>query len=77
MSKLTPEDVDWLEQRLRRAVHPEDVRPDPSFVSRARDDLMRAEIGAPHPSPTVLVAVAFACSALAAAILLLMRRRSR
>jgi hypothetical protein len=77
MSKLTPEDVDWLEERLRSAVHREDVHPDPAFISRAHEDLMHAEVAAQRPSSAVLVAVAFAFSALAAAILLLMRRRPR
>ena len=77
MNKLTPEDVEWLEGRLRHAVHPEEARPDPSFVSRARDQLMHQEASGPRPSTAVLVAVIFSFSALIAAILLLMRRRSR
>ncbi|MCX6019148.1 MAG: hypothetical protein NTZ50_11750 [Chloroflexi bacterium] len=77
MNKLTPKDVAWLESRLRSAVQPEDVQPDPAFVTRARDELMHLKITAPRPSPAVLVAVAFSCSALVAALLLLMRRRMR
>jgi hypothetical protein len=76
MTRLTPDDVEWLEQRLQRAVRTDAVRPDPAFVSRAHDELMHAEIAAARRSPTTLLAVAFAFSALAAALLLLMRRRS-
>lgn len=75
MTKLTPEDVEWLERRLQRAVHPDAVRPDPSFVSRAHEQLMRAEAPAARRSRTTLIAVVFALSALVAAILLLMRRK--
>lgn len=76
MTRITPEDVDWLERRLQRAVHNDHVQPDPLFVSRAREELMRTDIAPLRWSPTVLVAVAFAFSALAAALLLLMPHRS-
>lgn len=76
MTRLTPEDVDWLERRLQRAVHSDAVQPDPSFVSRAHEQLMHAEMPSGRRSPIALIAVAFAFSALAAAILLLMRRKS-
>ncbi len=38
-AKLTAEDIDWLERRIRSAVGP--VAPRPQFVSNARAALLR------------------------------------
>ena len=50
MSKLTPEDILWLESRLSAAVQTaEPVLPRPEFVRRAKVELMELPIpDAPH-----------------------------
>ena len=76
MSKLTAEDVTWLENRLNHVADADSVTPNPEFVSRAQDELMHIELNPPRRfRSSVLVGVIFSFSALIAALLLLMRRR--
>ncbi len=75
MSKLTAEDMTWLEDRLSAVSEP--VNPRPEFVNRARNELMRLNIAPPRRiRSSVLVGVIFSATALIAAILLLLRQRS-
>jgi hypothetical protein len=47
-SKLTPEDVGWIETRLNQAVlETEPVRPRPEFIQRAKAELMDTPLPAP------------------------------
>jgi hypothetical protein len=65
MSKLTPEDVAWLEQQLTNAVAP--VAPRPEFVHRAKQELMGLPPYHPLPrwvKPGVLAAVVLSLLAL-------------
>lgn len=77
MSKLTTEDVAWLEDRLSDATAADAVVPSPEFVLRAQEELMHLDIARPRRvRSSVLVGVIFSFSALIAALMLLMRRRS-
>lgn len=49
-SKLTPEDIIWLEDKLSDAIDP--VSPRPEFVDRARAELMSLP---PQPAPPAWV----------------------
>jgi hypothetical protein len=72
MSKLTPEDVVWLEQQLTSAVAP--VAPRPEFVHRAKQELMELPPYRPLPrwvKPGVLAAVVLSLLALVGMILYL------
>jgi hypothetical protein len=73
MSKLTPDDVSWLESRLKGVAHP--IRPRQEFIDRARDELMKLKMDPPRRVRTsVLVAVICSTIGLIAALLLLRRR---
>jgi hypothetical protein len=77
MSKLTAEDVAWLENRLSDATADNAVVPSPEFVSRAQEELMHLDLAHPRRvRSSVLVGIIFSFSALIAALLLLMRRRT-
>lgn len=72
MSKLTPEDIAWLERRISSAVRP--ISPPPAFVQNTRDAVLSAA-RAPQPAargfvwtPVTYLAVIAAVLALAAAI---------
>jgi hypothetical protein len=74
MAKITDEDVNWLEGRLREAIQPK-VSPRPEFVSRAKRELMDLPIEPKRKyRSSVLVGIVFSLAALVAAILLLRRR---
>ncbi len=75
MSKLTADDMTWLEDRLSTLSEP--VSPRPEFISRARDELMQLSVAPPRRiRSSVLVGVIFSATALIAAILLLVRKRN-
>ncbi len=75
MSKLTAEDMTWLEDRLSAISEP--VNPRPEFINRARNELMQLNLAPPHRiRSSVLVGVIFSAVALIAAILLLLRQRN-
>lgn len=64
-SKLTPEDVDWLERQLSSAIEP--IEPRREFVARAREQLMEIELQQPLPrwvKPSVLAALVLSLLAL-------------
>jgi hypothetical protein len=44
-SKLTEDDIAWLESRLNSAIDP--VMPRPEFIDRAREELMRLPVQPP------------------------------
>jgi hypothetical protein len=44
-SKLTQEDIAWLESRLNSAIDP--VMPRPEFIDRAREELMNLPVQPP------------------------------
>jgi hypothetical protein len=72
MSKLTPEDVVWLEQQLTSAVAP--VAPRPEFVHRAKQELMELPPHRPLPrwvKPGVLAAIVLSLLALIGMLLYL------
>jgi hypothetical protein len=72
MSKLTPEDIAWLEGQLTHLAGP--VAPRPDFVDRAREQLMHLEVHRPrHARQTALVMIVCSIVGLVAAILLLRR----
>lgn len=74
-TKLTPEDVVWLEQRLRRAIEP--ITPRPEFVHRAKQDLMASPMVRPMPAwvkRSVLAAVVLSVLSLVVALIYLRRR---
>jgi hypothetical protein len=73
-SKLTPEDVAWLEQQLSRVIEP--ITPRPEFIHRAKQELMDLPPAAPLPRwarTTVLAALLLSLLALLGAILFLRR----
>jgi hypothetical protein len=47
MTKLTPEDIAWLESRLNSVIEP--IMPSPEFIHRAKQELM--EMPSAHPLP--------------------------
>ena len=66
-SKLTPEDVAWLEQRLSYAIAHDPVAPRREFVDRARESLRTVEPMQPLPrwvKPSALAAVVLSLLAL-------------
>jgi hypothetical protein len=72
MSKLTPEDVAWLEQKLTSVIEP--VTPRPEFIHRARQELMNLPPERPMPGwvkPGVLAAVVLSLLALVATLFFL------
>jgi hypothetical protein len=72
-SKLTPEDLTWLESRISRATPP--VQPSREFVDRARDELMQLHVDPPRRrSASVLIGIIFSGCALIAALLLVRRK---
>jgi hypothetical protein len=72
-SKLTPEDLSWLENRISQATP--SVLPRREFIDRARDELMHLQVDPPRrPAPSVLIGIIFSGCALIAALLLLRRR---
>lgn len=77
MSKLTAEDVAWLENRLSDVTTDVAAVPSPEFISRAQEELMHLDLAQPRRvRSSVLVGIIFSFSALIAALLLLMRRRT-
>ncbi|PJF47112.1 MAG: hypothetical protein D6709_04150 [Chloroflexi bacterium] len=75
-SKLTPEDIAWLERRLSAAVAP--VAPRPEFVSRAKQELMGAPVVHPRSAwvkRSVLAAAALSTFSLVAMLAYLRRHR--
>ncbi|GIV83204.1 MAG: hypothetical protein KatS3mg052_0211 [Candidatus Roseilinea sp.] len=75
-SKLTPEDIAWLERRLSAAVAP--VAPRPEFVSRAKRELMDAPVAHPRSAwvkRSALAAVALSMFSLVAMWAYLRRHR--
>ncbi len=72
-SKLTPEDLAWLEEQISQATPP--VQPRREFVERARDELMQLKVDLPRRHrASVLIGVIFSGCALVAALLLLRRK---
>ncbi|MCL6509875.1 MAG: hypothetical protein K6U78_04230 [Anaerolineae bacterium] len=74
-SKLTPEDLAWLERRLSDAIAP--VAPRPEFVLRAKQELMNSPGSRPMPAWVkrgVLAAAALSLISLVATLLYLRRR---
>ena len=66
-TKLTPEDVAWLEQRLLYAIAHESVTPRREFIDRARDELRSVEPVRPLPrwvKPSVIAALVLSLLAL-------------
>lgn len=64
-SKLTQEDIAWLEDKLSSAIDP--VAPRPEFVDRAREELMNLPAQPALPAwvnPAALAAVALSLVAL-------------
>lgn len=64
-SKLTQEDIEWLEGRLSNAIDP--VMPRPEFIDRAREELMNLPVKAPLPAwakRSTLAAVVLSLAAL-------------
>ena len=80
MTKLTPEDVAWLEQRLSHAIEREPVTPRREFIDRAREELMNAEPAEPMQpvprwvKPSVLAALVLSLLALVATLFYLRGR---
>ncbi len=75
-SKLTPEDVAWLERRLSDAIEP--ITPRPEFVRRAKQELMDSPIMRPLPAWVrrgVLVAALLSVVSLVTMLFYLWRRR--
>jgi len=75
-SKLTPEDLAWLERRLSDAIAP--VAPSPEFVLRAKQELMNSPGSRPLPAWVkrgVLTAAALSLVSLVAMLFYLRRRR--
>jgi len=75
-SKLTPEDLAWLERRLSNAIAP--VAPNPEFVLRAKQQLMNSPNS--HPLPAwvkrgVLAAAVLSLISLVATLLYLRQRK--
>lgn len=76
MSKLTPDDVAWLEQQIARVVEP--VSPRPEFIHRAKQESMElppASVSPRWARPGVLVALALSLLALIGALVFLRRDR--
>lgn len=76
MSKLTPEDVAWLEQQIARVVEP--VSPRPEFIYRAKQELMDLPPAGASPRwvrPGVVVALVLSLLALIGALIFLRRNR--
>lgn len=76
-TKLTPEDVAWLEQRLSHAIADEPVTPRREFIDRARDELRNVEPVQPLPrwvKPSVLAATVLSLLALVGALFYLRSR---
>lgn len=74
-TKLTPDDVAWLERRLARAIEP--IEPSRDFVNRARREWMEIEPDRPLPTwvkPSVLMAVILSLLALVGMLLYLHQR---
>ncbi len=74
-SKLTPEDVDWLERQLIDAIEP--IEPRREFVTRAREQLMEIELQRPLPSwvkPSALTALVLSLLALIGTLFYLRHR---
>ena len=73
-TKLTPEDVAWLERQLTSAIEP--IEPRREFVHRAREQLREVEPIRPTPrwvKPSVLAATVLSLLALVGTLLYLRR----
>lgn len=68
MSKLTPEDIAWLERRISSAVRP--ISPPPAFVQSTRDAVLTAA-RAPRRRPATFEWTAATYIALIGALLAL------
>lgn len=74
-SKLTEEDIAWLEGRLNNAIDP--VTPRPEFIDRAREELMSLPVRQPLPAwvkRSTLAAVVLSLIALLAGMLFFYQR---
>jgi len=76
-SKLSPEDIAWLEQRLSHAIADAPVMPRHEFVAHTREELRAVEPIRPLPrwvKPSLLAVIALSLLALVGTLLYLHRR---
>ncbi len=76
-TKLSPEDIAWLERQLSDAIAP--IQPRREFIDRAREELRTIQPVRPLPQwvkPSVLAAAVLSLLALVGALLYFNRRES-